>query len=779
MPSVVAQWTRTMDLEDLEESDMDEDVLTQVQTRTPTPQLLGSARVISANAVLQFESRIYYCAEEDKRVVLNVSRSWDTSARSTVSYTTVDRSALAGHQYRTCSGVLIFEPGENRKEIVVELIESRSWVPTCEFLVHLQKETMVNARPASVAWEARVRILCRIAFPNSKYEDYILADDLARATKAGLFAEYLKLNMRQPIVRRGTIKTILVDQFENFHFFLRLFIDMYIVDYIADKGSGLELFTNKKVSLIFLMILLVVPFAALHCLRARQPTWKVGGASRMVLQKGLLGRFLEYTEESRSGMREGALIMAITRDVPELVHGGYGNVLAVVRNSGRLVATLMFIVIAPVVVGEGPSWVPLVLSVAFPFPLLLFLYLRNPRSIHAMHVMHTNENEMVDIVDSVVMNYRLIADYSNRPEVTEAFEKSVASFNKASINTGVRLTNDRYFGQWMALLCTVAWTVIGGFMIIDCEDKPDCSFSVGLFLGQIRSVKDCGNAWNLIYVEVVEIVKTMPCFERLVKYLNLRIDFKQRMSLSMQRMKESVDRFKDIGDRNAETIKIENFSAVGHKGVFEIPQGELISFVGPRFRGKTTLLKVIAGAAFPDGDCKVHTPAHLRHVHISHEPLFFHGTFLENLTFGMRKDSDKATMERVLAICRRFALPDHVLDLVSSDDWLAWHGKLSLSQRHLLHMVRGFVYNPQLICLQRPLEILPALTANLVAKTMKDFVCNRGLEVDPVRACKRSARTCIITSSRMQSAEESDRVIYVGDGIKEITKEDLTDEMLQ
>ena len=51
--------------------------------------------------------------------------------------------------------------------------------------------------------------------------------------------------------------------------------------------------------------------------------WKIGGASRKRLQVLLMRKFFNYTDESRTKVKVEALVMAMTRDVSDIVHNAY------------------------------------------------------------------------------------------------------------------------------------------------------------------------------------------------------------------------------------------------------------------------------------------------------------------------------------------------------------------------------------------------------------------------------------------------------------------------
>jgi len=171
---------------------------------------------------------------------------------------------------------------------------------------------------------------------------------------------------------------------------------------------------------------------------------------------------------------------------------------------------------------------------------------------------------------------------------------------------------------------------------------------------------------------------------------------------------------------------------VALQGRLHIEQGQLVSLVGPRGGGKSTLLKVIGGAMLPefDGSTSFFVPGHLRVLHIGSEPTFFRGTLYANLTFGVSSGDPDGRIERVLAVCRRLGLPDELLEFVHSEHELAWDQVVSLSQRHLLCIARGLIANPDVLVVHKPTLAFDERTSALVLGLLKEFVDQRGIEAE-------------------------------------------------
>jgi len=106
---------------------------------------------------------------------------------------------------------------------------------------------------------------------------------------------------------------------------MNLFLNVYLIDHILDITRSEDiLLTNERATELLLVVLArLIPFALLHFLDYRKLTWKVGGASRMTLQRSMLRRYLNYTEESRSSLENADVIMAMASGAIDdsTVHG--------------------------------------------------------------------------------------------------------------------------------------------------------------------------------------------------------------------------------------------------------------------------------------------------------------------------------------------------------------------------------------------------------------------------------------------------------------------------
>merc|ERR1712087_853855 len=89
-----------------------------------------------------------------------------------------------------------------------------------------------------------------------------------------------------------------------------------------------------------------------------------------------------------------------------------------------------------------------------------------------------------------------------------------------------------------------------------------------------------------------------------------------------------------------------------------------------------------------------------------------------------------------------------------------WFDVLSVSQQHILGIVRALVANPQVICIHKPTEKHSEEQGKKVLSVLKLFVQASGLEQDQNVSSRRKPRprTCIMTNVNLFANEYADDV---------------------
>jgi len=744
--------------------------------------------------VVQFSAPMYFGnSAEDASLVLDVIRIGESSGVSEVSFKTQCGSAKKGVKYIESEGKILFPSGSTTEQLTIQLVSDKHWDTTTEFEVRILEEPAVTKNCSiGLSKVARVKIINEVCFPNDKYADDIKNERVREMGFWGIFWEYWKVNFSNPVVKRGTLKIFMMDACNNLYLLLSLFVNVYLVDNILKKCSEelrmkgtprSEECDNAEVQLMALAALLIVPYAGLHYIEFRKTTWKVGGASRAKLQNALLCKYQNYSQQSRSRIEKAELMMAMTRDCPAIVQEGYVKGLSIVKMIGSLVVVLIFQLSVPSVfdlIQEDskkriPQW-GLAVMVAFPAVLIPFLFLRRARTTAAMKLEQQKVDDIVQQVDNTVSRQRLIADYGQRPKYEKKFEGKVGSYNKVRVAANQVLLNNKYFAQWLTNIFAAAYIIIGGTQVVNGNQE------VGMFLANLSTIKTIGSAWGTIYTIIMEMEVMSPDFRQVVIMLNLPTDVPQRRLLNRDRREKTAVFRKEAAEKLKAGWPVDNLPIIlddltysyssQTKAAFKMQgglkihlhQGEFISFMGPRGEGKATLLQMLAQVFFPETATSLFVPSHLRVLNVSSEILFTRESLFSNVTFGTRDATTQ--MDRVVAICKRLQIPQQYIDAIQKgpdgkvEDWAA---TISSSHKNLLSLARALVFNPQVLCLHRPLDPFDDELSEVVLQVLFEFCRNKGVEVDPNDRHSRRPRTCLITTNAVETALQTDRMFLVNE----------------
>merc|ERR1719188_1898048 len=101
--------------------------------------------------------------------------------------------------------------------------------------------------------------------------------------------------------------------------------------------------------------------------------------------------------------------------------------------------------------------------IGLPLTMAIFGCCRNPVTIEATDRTGEKLSSIIQLTSDVCMRYRLVADYFQRPQMNELFEKLTTEKQKAKVNEKtVKLTNS-YFPKILGTLC------IGGFICFEAR----------------------------------------------------------------------------------------------------------------------------------------------------------------------------------------------------------------------------------------------------------------------------------------------------------------------
>jgi len=406
-------------------------------------------------------------------------------------------------------------------------------------------------------------------------------------------------------------------------------------------------------------------------------------------------------------------------------------------------------------------------------------------------------------VTEAVRNFHLVSDYKKRGSVSDEFMRLLAAVGTKSRGLKLVLMNNGYIAPWVLLLYLMLYAVHEGAHVLDGD------LTVGIFMVDIHNFITLGTTVGMVFqlFEHIEII--LPLLEELARFLNMDTDTLNRHELAKHQQEFTAKQWKkamapagsksvaaaDDHDHALEAfdalpITVQNIglgqvaAGFGFSSVI-IKQGQLVSFIGPTGGGKSVLLQLLGGAKLPTRNAEggeltsvFNVPSHLRVLHVPAEPLFFKGTLLQNLTYGVMPGDEDGDIGRIKKILEKLCVKQHVIDMIVQEKSLDWGVVLSPTTRNLLSLARALVANPELICVHKPTELLDQQNAMQVLRTLRSFVRMRGVEQDPATFGNRRPRTCIFSSSKKYGVYISDKVFNVSHtGVEEVNKTEVAASM--
>lgn len=201
---------------------------------------------------------------------------------------------------------------------------------------------------------------------------------------------------------------------------------------------------------------------------------------------------------------------------------------------------------------------------------------------------------------------------------------------------------------------------------------------------------------------------------------------------------------------NEEKNVVENFS-------FHVKQGEKIAVVGASGSGKSTLMNLLIGLLAPtdgriliDGTPLTELPLQSYRHFISVVPqnsILFSGTIRENITYGMRRYSEKSLQRAVEDSDVAEFLPSMPNGL---DSQVGERGdKLSGGQKQRVSIARALVRDPRILILDEATSALDNVSEFHVQRAIEKLVQNR---------------TTFIVAHRLSTIRNADRIVVMEDG---------------
>lgn len=718
--------------------------------------------------VVQFSSSTYYGQELDVLVV-DVIRLGTMKGRMAVSYRTDDRSAKAFDQYKPVAGQVVFEDGEHTKTIEIELYDDETWSVVHDFVIRLSHPQ--NCQLGLFGSLARVKILNLEAFPSDEFKEDVKKGlvGIKGIDDWFLFWEFCKLVYWHMGMTWQASMVLILDQLSSVFLFITLWVGVYIVDVIFDRGHSSRehlLVPDRYQTAVLIAFWYVLPHLGLFMWEACKVYMDIQGETRKFLQVGLMRTYLDYNVDSREMVTVADVSVAMTSSADQIANS-YVAGLAIVGIAGRIVAVELFIIwFQPEVLA--------IQSVLLMVAILIFLtFCRVGYAQHAQERVEARLTLMETLCEEACGKYRLFCDYAKRSLMAEMFTKSCEEYNLEKIpDTFIHLST-QYSTKF------VSGIFIANYIVQRTPAVLQGTLSLGIFLATITIFCTyLADAITELNNQLMVIVDAFVPLKEFVLFLNLPLDLPARLKAQHERVNHTKDlrRSLQYSSKEADAFQTDRIPIVitnlafqypSGKCIFKnvnisIPQGHLIAVTGEHKSGKATFVQLLANILTPTGG-NIFVPSHLRMLHVSREPMFVNATMLHNLSLGL--PPGQFDMQRIKTILKLLDMPD-VLDIVESElktegdsagtttgfmeDEIRFMGStdtpwaqlMTQSQKIKLHIARALVANPEIIVFERTLEGLNEDAASKVFDVIHKHVKERG--VGMAEASYNARRPCTV-----------------------------------
>jgi len=756
--------------------------------------------------IVQFMSRMFYSQEgRNKHVSVKVIRIGTLQGSCSVDCRTQDGSAKAGAKYEHTESRLHFQNGESVKSFDVTLIDDDNFDTTLDFHCHMENpENCVIQGDMSVS---KVLIFDNDLFPSSEFEPYLqninyVEEGSLHAIGFKLLWAFIRFTfLHVPSIWWKSIVAIFLAQLGNAYYLMTIYLKVYLVDVclnVKDESTMERLLVpgSRGLTAALLGLVWVLPnFILVAADHFEMSVLEMGFHIRQHLRVNLFRKYLNYTRHSRARVPIQDLKTSMMEDIPTLTRDGYLITFEILKKVCKVLCVGWWLL------KKHPrSGIPLII---YPTLMLLWLGSRYQRRLLLLKKNGDGVSDTQGWLLHAEDSFELVNDYDSRNAIVGKFQKVlqdqrklVMALKSFSFWSGIVI-------PWITIIATGIYIAAAGKLVTEGE------LSLGSFLATINLYKDLGDRFLGIFADFEALSEVIDPLSVLTVQFNLETDLPQRMMaheeherymmqfLSENRppplevvtgsvydaipilMKDVV--LKKKGDREDEKVGSGTLSA-------STPQGSLIYVSGKSGSGKSSLLSVITRDATPETG-QVLLPPHLRVVHVSSVPSFVKsmGPYA-NLVFGVHPSPDflvYANPERVGRILKRLSLDQNWVYqavLQDSEDFLPhfsleeeeadheedhylahqeeeeeadempseaapWYEKVSRSEAKRLHLARGFIANPEVLVLHNPLGDLDEHLAQDVVQMLRDFVDQRGLELDPETLHRRRRRTAFFSTN--------------------------------
>ena len=390
------------------------------------------------------------------------------------------------------------------------------------------------------------------------------------------------------------------------------------------------------------------------------------------------------------------------------------------------------------------------LMMTVPVPVIIFAIYRHGERMKRMFLRCWRRwSELTAIVGDTVPGIQVVKSFNQEKKEIKRFKKK----NEAALDE-FNSVHEAWTRFWPML-----FLVVHGIMVMVWA------------MAFPRLLSFSGEAGHISAGTFVSFLLYMTMFTQPIEIIGQMARMLNRASSSAYRVFEILDTKPGLDTEESVVktklkgeIEFKNviFSYDGVRNVlkginFKIEKGEMIGLVGPSGSGKSTITKlmnrfydVTSGEIRLDGmDLKKLEVGNLRsQIAVVHQdPYLFHGTILENITYG----KDNATLSEVIDACRAANAHEFILGFKDGYDTKVGERGQTLSggERQRISIARAILNDPRILILDEATSAVDTETERKIQDALDNLV---------------EGRTVIAIAHRLSTLRKANRILVVKDG---------------
>lgn len=324
----------------------------------------------------------------------------------------------------------------------------------------------------------------------------------------------------------------------------------------------------------------------------------------------------------------------------------------------------------------------------------------------------------------------------------------------------------RHINTWLGASTRLKWGVLGATSAFSAMYAIGATAAlIFAAYGAENGIVSVGMIY-LIFIYALNINRQLWEMNSVIRTYNRAIGDADEMAQVLHKDYQLVDHSTTKLRANSGNVEFRNVTFAHDNGEGEqvfrdfnltIPSGQRVGVVGRSGSGKTTLTRILlrfsdidSGEILIDGQDIVNVSQESLHEaisYVSQEPMLFHRSLSENISYGR----PKASRQQIIDAARRAHALDFIKTLPHGFDTLVGERgvKLSGGQRQRIAIARAILKNAPILVLDEATSALDSESEKLIQASLDELM---------------KGRTSIVIAHRLSTIAKLDRIIVLDEG---------------